>query len=294
MDNDFLGINGEIEDDEGFELALQKKQFQGKKGNMLMELQKSYKGDDRFVFDKKFKNDVDTKLVSRKLKNTTDVFDEQEKKEIFKKEISEEKNKNMNILSSILTNEEFFTFNNKKPNPKKLIIKRFDPALGLGNDLIIKKEEKKVEENVIKLEKGVSRKKNFENQNDYNRMNSKDKQRVMSKVMDEANKIFETKVEVKYDSLKNVFKKESKNNYCLFGGSINQSEKDNVEEESKESIKEIQPHSFELFSIPDTIKEEDELLNKKKLKTKKKNQQKKIKGKQKREEKQQKCKNFLK
>ena len=40
------------------------------------------------------------------------------------------------------------------------LIKRFDPTLGIGNDLIVKKEEKeKKEDNIIKLEKGVSREK---------------------------------------------------------------------------------------------------------------------------------------
>src|SRR5687767_13064717 len=65
----------EESEDDNFQQALKKKQFEGSKGMMLLELQKSYKGDKRFNMDKKFFDDVEVNMVSSELKSQTDLFD---------------------------------------------------------------------------------------------------------------------------------------------------------------------------------------------------------------------------
>jgi len=149
LDND-INSNSDNNDDDNFNIALKKNQFIGKKGAMLMELQKSYKGDERFKFDKRFAGDIEAKLVSDNVKNMTDVFDygdglNKVKNNNYNKsdindidyEIKKEKKRNLMILAQIITNEEFMNNNKKVENPKSLLQKRYDPTMNLGADLII-------------------------------------------------------------------------------------------------------------------------------------------------------------
>jgi len=149
LDND-INSNSDNNDDDNFNIALKKNQFIGKKGAMLMELQKSYKGDERFKFDKRFAGDIEAKLVSDNVKNMTDVFDygdglNKVKNNNYNKsdindidyEIKKEKKRNLMILAQIITNEEFMNNNKKVENPKSLLQKRYDPTMNLGGDLII-------------------------------------------------------------------------------------------------------------------------------------------------------------
>jgi hypothetical protein len=279
MDNDFLHIN-DVDEQEAirdFDKALQKKQFQGKKGKMLLELQKSYKDDKRFTMNKNFKNDLDVSKVPINLKNMSYAFNEKIVKGTYQEkdidlEIKEERNKNYSILSSILTNEEFLKVNNKKTNnPKNLIIKRFDPSLNIGNELVreIKsKEEVKAEKvkNTIKLDKGVGIRK--KSKKDLN-LTAREKDLAMRKVMDEANQIKETKIEINYKSFKSIFHTQEENNFCLFSNEVSK----------KEPMKDVKTSSEPLEVI-----ESEDLLHKKRLRTKAKNQQKKIKRKQQKEE----------
>lgn len=153
MDNkDFFNLNdnaGDSEDD-NFEIALKKRQFEGNKGEMLLELQKTYKGDQRFKLDNKFMNDIDINKVSNGIKELTDVFDRKSEDKIkpivskknkknetitIEEELKREKQRNISILSQIISNEEFLSIKPKTTNHQSLIIKRFDPLLNIGKEI---------------------------------------------------------------------------------------------------------------------------------------------------------------
>jgi len=146
--------NSDEEGDDNFNIALKKNQFVGKKGAMLLELQKSYNGDARFKVDKRFTGDIETNKVSEKIKGMTDLFDNLSKKNGVNKEVKDnkiqkldendieyelkkEKKRNLMILAQIVSNEEFMNNNKKVENPKNLLQKRYDPTMNLGSDLII-------------------------------------------------------------------------------------------------------------------------------------------------------------
>lgn len=209
--------------------ALKKTQFTGKSGKMLMELQKSYKDEQRFVLDKKFKNDIEVQRIPQKLKEVTHAFDKKDIEESYAKErvnpnddinSAQEKNKNLSILSSIIPNSEFLSTSKRVFNPRNLIQKRFDPTLNLGKELLIV-EDKKVavvdtKYTTMKLEKGVGLNnvynKSYEgivdkNEKNFKKMKRKEKDYVMSKVVNEVNDELEHKIEINYDSWKNISKK---------------------------------------------------------------------------------------
>ena len=54
------------------ELKLKKSQFEGKKGRLLLELQKSYKGDERFKLTEKFKDDIEVDKLKNSFRQITD------------------------------------------------------------------------------------------------------------------------------------------------------------------------------------------------------------------------------
>ena len=150
--SDFFNLDDKNEhsEDDNFELALNKKQFEGNKGNMLLELQKTFKGDERFKIDKKFENDIETKKVSYGLKQLTDAFDGKDgitlnvKKTKTNKnnslsieqQLKDEKQRNISILAQVISNEDFLSKRPKNNNPNSLLIKRFDPLLNIGKEII--------------------------------------------------------------------------------------------------------------------------------------------------------------
>lgn len=138
----------EESEDENFNVALKKKHFDGNKGNMLFELQQSYKGDQRFKLDNKFSNDIEHNKISFKVRELTDAFDKQLSKEEIKKhrdrlkgsvsieeELKKEKQRNISILSQVISNQDFLSIRSKTTNHQNLIIKRFDPLLNIGKEI---------------------------------------------------------------------------------------------------------------------------------------------------------------
>ena len=271
--SDYLPLSEEESEDENFTRALNKKVFQGKKGHMLLELQKSYKDDKRFDMDKRFTNDIDTNKVPQKLKDLTYAFDnnfnqnennfskkifkEENKKnsiknqiknsekelfdeniniivenisinnfneEIFKEKIEQEKLKNLSILSSIVSNQEFLSISKKINDPNTLILKRYDPSLNMGKNLLIENEKKKIEnkKNFIKLEKGMEYKSEFNIKEEFADKNNRkemkklndlkkyEKENVLKKIVNEINDQMEPVIDVNYDVWKNITKQKKK------------------------------------------------------------------------------------
>lgn len=327
----------EQEDYDVFERALKKKQFEGKKGHLLMELQTSYKNDQRFLLDKKFKDDVDSRKVSGTVKQMTHVFDKDRranfyshikvsnKIEVKDQEIVDEKNKNMSILSQVISNSEFLgTVQPKKySNPKNFLIKRFDPRLNMGKDLVIKEDKnqsaKELSYNTIKLQKGMQSldEEKMLPADMISNLKKKEKEKNIEKAMNDLHNQLEPKVEIKFDSWKNIVNKQPQESnlvFTLFDGYVKKDENSivkpaNETKEKKSKEKEIVPHlqenkikpSFSLFEdnsklnknnsissskLPLDNKDEKEKEEKLLLKKKRKLEKKKLKDKQKREEQQ--------
>lgn len=301
--------NEEESEDENFTRALNKKAFQGKKGQMLMELQKSYKADDRFIMDKRFQGDLDVTKISQKLKDMSYTFDEKNlnkesrkinftknietkadhKKESekteeiniiahnlslnnfselkFKEKLEEEKMKNLSILSSIISNQEFLSLSKKINNPSQLLVKRFDPTLNIGQNLIVEKEKRKIEEskNLVKLGKGMEIKSDFDIQREFAEKNNKkemkkldqlrkdEKERLMKKIANEVNDDLEPVIEVNYDIWKNVSKSKTKKaeGFSLFSSDENKESKSGESSKTNNDATGDDKISFILFGDND-------------------------------------------
>ena len=245
-DKSFENKNINKEDDLtlGFEKALNKKQFQGEKGKILLKLQNSYLNDPRFKIDSKFKDDVNYKKLPSDIKESSntkkDLFDYEDKEiEADDEDIELEKKKNMAILAQILPNSAFLEHKSVDKPINKLIIKRFDPELQLGNAGVEvikndKKEKKDNKENkgLIKLEKGV---KILDDRNDIelinkyykygetdiNKMKKKEKEKLISDTINRINDEMNQEIKVNYDMWKKGIQEKNDNTFSLFGNPIN-------------------------------------------------------------------------
>ena len=162
--------------------------FDSKEGHLLLELQKTYKGDSRFKLDKRFKGDVEfeklpnnVKLVTKDIIKEGDQAQDREyekirdldKEERRRKrreakalaaetneegglaveDLGAEREKQKNILQELLPDEKILS----KPAPKQksfsnnYIVPRFDPTqLKACKTLIIQKEAKAPKEKLLK------------------------------------------------------------------------------------------------------------------------------------------------
>ena len=255
-DESFENKNINKEDDLtlGFEKALNKKQFQGEKGKILLKLQNSYLNDPRFKIDSKFKDDVNYKKLPSDIKESSntkkDLFDYEDKEiEADDEDIELEKKKNMAILAQILPNSAFLEHKSVDKPINKLIIKRFDPELLLGNAGVEvikndKKEKKDNKENkgLIKLEKGV---KILDDRNDIelinkyykygetdiNKMKKREKEKLISDTINRINDEMNQEIKVNYDMWKKGIQEKNDNTFSLFGNPTNNS--NNLNNETK-------------------------------------------------------------
>ena len=229
----------------GFERALNKKQFRGEKGQMLLKLQNSYVNDSRFKLDSKFKNDINFNRLPTELRDSkkNDLFNYEEiDKEAKDEDIELEKKKNLSILAEILPGSAFLEHKSIDKPTNKLIIKRFDPKLKLGNASVEaikveKKNKKEKEKNLVKLEKGIQifNDKNdmelYNKYNDINKMKKREKEKLYNETINRINDEMNQEIIVNYDSWKKGILEKTDNNFSLFG-------------ENNEKVKE---NNFSLF-----------------------------------------------
>ena len=238
-------INKEEDLTLGFEKALNKKQFQGEKGKMLLKLQNSYLNDPRFKIDSKFKDDINYKKLQSDIKessnNKKNLFNYEDKEiEADDEDIELEKKKNMAILAQILPNSAFLEHKSVDKPVNKLIIKRFDPELQLGNAGVeeikkeIKENKNKEDKGLIKLETGVPiindrddidliNKYYKYKEKDIDKMKKREKEKLISDTINRINDEMNQEIKVNYDMWKKGIQEKNDNKFSLFGNPINNS-----------------------------------------------------------------------
>ena len=95
-------------------------EFEGEKGNELLQMQKNFKNDSRFKFDESF-IEKDKPVKERRKKRRAELEALGEEGQI---DVEGEKSLAMKVLSGIVPADEVFT----KPQAVKGQIKRFDPS----------------------------------------------------------------------------------------------------------------------------------------------------------------------
>ena len=286
--NDEDNENREKEEDltYGFERALNKKQFEGEKGKLLLQLQNSYVNDKRFILNSTFKDDINYKKLPSYLKeskNANNFEYEEIDPEAEDENIELEKKRNMSILAEILPNSAFLEHKSIDKPTNKLIIKRFDPGLQLGGAGVeaIKNEKKsknnnggveKNEKNFVKLEKGVQifndkndmelYNKYNDKYNDINKMKKKEKEKLISDTINRINDDMNQEIKVNYDSWKKGILEKVDNNFSLFGNNTN-----NISNMSNDDTKVVEK---KVENEGGGEENEEELLKKKKRREKNK------------------------
>ena len=286
----------------GFQKAINKKYFQGEKGQMLLKLQNSYANDNRFKLDFKFKDDINFNKLPSELKNSknNNLYNYEElDKEAKDEDIEFEKKRNMSILAEILPNTAFLDHKSIEKPINKLIIKRFDPKLKLGNASVEtikvdKKLKKEKEKNVIKLEKGVqifTDKNDMELYNKYNdidKMKKREKEKLISDTINKINDEMNQEIKINYNSWKKGIFEKNDNNFALFGGGDENNLNESTEQKNE---KEMEMKS----NNENDSKKEDEMEKKKSekeiLRRKKKREKAKLKKKEKKKMEKEKMKN---
>lgn len=197
-----------------------KKQFEGKKGEKLFELQTKFHNDSRFKMDEKFADDTDEFVDSRK-KYAREELKERKKlrKEMAnwdQNEIKEERDHQLSILESITGQSTGVTNHIQQKQPQKGML-RFDPSKKSHQKYLdVVKGDEDVEENIVNDDEDESKTEENVGEDRY----------------------FEVS-----DNLADAFKSNNENNskpFSIFGMlGINHNEDDKNDEEHDEKQEEV-------------------------------------------------------